>query len=147
MRLWHIDLLPYLPDAQFKGQLRELVLIMRTWRDKGRTNHLLINFVMDYPKADLVEYFNEYDRIYADRYDRMISRKIVDEFSDFYDGSTPSKPGPYPGHMDLGYLDVCYFNLFEKHYYGVGKNRIGDGEWDIFERGSLDARARLECSL
>ena len=25
MRLWHYKLLPYLPDAQFKGQLRELI--------------------------------------------------------------------------------------------------------------------------
>lgn len=28
MRLWHCELLPYLPELQFKGQLRELVAIM-----------------------------------------------------------------------------------------------------------------------
>ena len=31
MRIWHYKLLPYLPDKQFKGQLRELVAIMRAW--------------------------------------------------------------------------------------------------------------------
>ena len=36
MRLWHYRLLPYLPDAQFKGQLREMVAIMHDWRDKGK---------------------------------------------------------------------------------------------------------------
>ena len=24
MRMWHVELLPYLPDMQFRGQLREL---------------------------------------------------------------------------------------------------------------------------
>lgn len=47
MRLWHYKLLPYLPAAQFKGQLRELVAILHTWRDKGQTNHILINRVME----------------------------------------------------------------------------------------------------
>ena len=45
MRMWHVELLPYLPDMQFRGQLRELVAIMHDWRDKGKTNHLLINHV------------------------------------------------------------------------------------------------------
>lgn len=45
MRIWHYQLLPYLPDAQFKGQLRELVAIMRDWKRKGKTNHVLINKV------------------------------------------------------------------------------------------------------
>ena len=53
MRIWHIDLLYYIPDSQFKGQLRELVAIMHDWRDKGKTNHLLINGVMEYQKNDL----------------------------------------------------------------------------------------------
>ena len=57
IRIWHYWLLPYLPDAQFKGQLRELIAIMHDWRDKGKTNHLLINKVMEYPKnsIDIIE--------------------------------------------------------------------------------------------
>ena len=68
MRIWHYELLKYLPDAQFKGQLRELVAIMHDWRDKGKTNHLLINRVMEYPKNDLVRYFLEYEIEYHKRY-------------------------------------------------------------------------------
>ena len=45
LRIWHYKLLEVLPDLQFKGQLRELVVIMRDWRDKGKTNHILINAV------------------------------------------------------------------------------------------------------
>lgn len=36
-RLWDYRLLPYLPDLQFKGQLREIVLIMHDWRDIGKS--------------------------------------------------------------------------------------------------------------
>ena len=43
LRIWHYKLLEVLPDLQFNGQLRELVVIMRDWRDKGKTNHILIN--------------------------------------------------------------------------------------------------------
>ena len=57
MRLWAVQLLPYLSEAQFKGQLRELVLIMRTWRDTGKTNHLLINKVMEYDKKTFNKLF------------------------------------------------------------------------------------------
>ena len=40
MRLFHYALIPYLPELQFKGQLREVIAIMRDWRDKGTTNSL-----------------------------------------------------------------------------------------------------------
>ena len=33
MRLFHYALIPYLPELQFKGQLREVVSIMRDYRD------------------------------------------------------------------------------------------------------------------
>ena len=61
MRIFHYALFPYLPDLQFRGQLRELIAIMHQWRDKGATNHLLINKVMEYLKRDLVAYFLEYE--------------------------------------------------------------------------------------
>ena len=68
MRLWHVELLPYLPDMQFKGQLRELVAIMHDWRDKGATNHLLINHVMSYDSSHLYRYFCEYEKEWNKNY-------------------------------------------------------------------------------
>lgn len=137
MRLWHVDLLDVLPKAQFDGQLREIILIMRTWRDKGATNHLLINKVMEYSKAELTAYFELYAKYYEKRNGKKLD-KYLQEFSEFAKDSTPGKLYHiagilYPQWHDRGYLRVCMANLYEKHYYGVGKSRITDDEWKLLE--------------
>ena len=126
MRLWHIDLLPYLPDLQFKGQLRELVAIMHDWRDKGKTNHLLINCVMQYPKNDLVRYFLEYEVEYHKRYGKWLVKQAR-EFVEFDDDGN-NKTIFYCWH-DKEYLRICMANLLEKYQYGVGLSRIGVDDW------------------
>ena len=78
MRLWHYKLLPYLPELQFKGQLRELVAIMHDWRDKGKTNHLLINRVLEYSKKDLTSYFLIYDFYFNKIYKRQHCEVAMD---------------------------------------------------------------------
>lgn len=130
MRLWHYKLLPYLPDAQFKGQLRELVAIMHDWRDKGSTNHLLINRVMDFPKADLYGYFLEYAVEYERRNNSRPRTTVA--FREFADGRYTEEP--FLGWHDLQYLRICMANLFEKHL-GVGKSRITDREWARLRKG------------
>ena len=128
MRLWHYKLLPYLPDAQFKGQLRELVAIMHDWRDKGKTNHLLINRVMDYPKSELTEYFVWYDVVHTNRYNRTVGDKYYKEFASFgYKSQCVEKI--FDGWHNTEYLRVCMANLYEKHHFGIGKSRITDEEW------------------
>lgn len=134
MRLWHYELLPYLPDARFKGQLRELVAIMHDWRDKGKTNHLLINQVMLYPKNDLVRYFVYYEVVYHNRYGKWL--KQSKEFLDFDD--TPfneRSKGCFNGWHDKDYLRVCMANLYEKYYFGVGKSVLTTTEWQTLCRG------------
>ena len=128
MRLWHYKLLPYLPDLQFKGQLRELVAIMHDWRDKGKTNHLLINRVMEYPKSELTEYFLEYEYLYKERYGKMLDKRY-EEFKAFA-SSEHYEAGHiiYAGWHNKEYLRVCMANLYEKHHFGIGKNRITDEE-------------------
>jgi uncharacterized protein (TIGR02328 family) len=131
MRLWHYRLLPYLPDAQFKGQLRELVAIMHDWRDKGKTNHLLINKVMEYSKADLYGYFLEYAVEYEKRYEQR--PKQTNEFIEF--GNHKYTHRPFDGWHNKEYLRVCMANLYEKHIFGVGKSRITDEEWQRLLEG------------
>lgn len=131
MRLWHYELLPYLPDAQFKGQLRELVAIMHDWRDKGQTNHLLINRVMDYPKRDLFEYYLWYEEEYEKRYDKELLA-YYSEFCRFCENEPPLHIPyrPYYNWHNTEYLRVCMANLYEKWKFGKGKSRITDEEWE-----------------
>ena len=139
MRLWHYKLLPYLPDAQFKGQLRELVAIMHDWRDKGQTNHILINSVMEYPRTDLYSYFLEYAVEYQRRNEDRVP-KCTEEFYDFadYDGDISAiLTAPFPGWHDKAYLRVCMANLYEKYVFGRGKSRITGKEWSRLREGYL----------
>ena len=129
MRIWHYKLIPYLPDAQFKGQLRELVAIMRDWRDKGTTNHLLINRVMLYPKSDLTLYFQLYYLEYARRNGREANPNIYMEFMAFPQDTSKASKQIFDGWHDNGYLRICMANLYEKHRYGRGNSRITDDEW------------------
>lgn len=133
MRLWHYELLPYLPELQFKGQLRELVLIMHQWRDEGKTNHLLINRVMEYPKSELTFYFQRYDFEYWKRYNKHLPLKYHEEFLDFSANSkvilSQTSNSLFDGWHNKEYLRVCMDNFYEKHVFGVGKSRITDEEW------------------
>lgn len=129
MRIWHIELLPYLPDLQFKGQLRELVVIMRDWREKGKTNHLLINEVCNYPKRHLSTYFFRYMWLYRERYGKHISPKTIKEFENFSSAFYNAAEPIFEDWHCTEYLRVCMANLYEKHEFGVGKSRITEEEW------------------
>lgn len=135
MRLWHYRLLPYLPDAQFRGQLRELVAIMRDWRDKGKTNHLLINKVTEYSKEHLAEYFMVYSAVYFMRYGKNIKSEYVQEFNSFSPDHLPPRAPIFPEWHNETYLNICMANLFEKHRFGSGKSRITEEEWEYLCEG------------
>lgn len=141
MRLWHYKLLPYLPDAQFKGQLREMVAILHDWRDKGKTNHLLINRVMEYDKRHFLGYAAKYSIEYKWRYKKAISSEIASELLDFCtisDDSPLFHAEPFPGWHNKEYLRVCMANLYEKHVFGIGKSRITEEEWQWLLTGYRD---------
>ena len=142
MRLWHYKLLPYLPDAQFKGQLRELVAILHDWRDKGTTNHLLINLVMEYPPADLYGYFLEYAVEYQKRNNDRLPR-CTDEFREFGGGSFTERP--FAAWHSKKYLRCCMANLYEKYFFGVGKSKITEKEWQRLLQGYRDITGEDYC--
>lgn len=137
MRLWHYQLLPFLPELQFKGQLRELVAIMHDLRDKGKTNHILINRVMEYPKSELITYFRLYAKEYEKRYSKLILDKYYREFYNFDKNYVLDfkKNSLFDCWHNKEYLRVCMANLYEKHVFGVGKSRITDEEWRILLDG------------
>ena len=118
MRLWHKDIIPYLPKSQLLAQWRELNSIF-----KKQDNHILINYIYTYDKTELEiytqlviremetrvikinkweNYFNYFETSYAPNFKCLISVTadcFVNEHNDFY-------------------LLVCYYNLAEKFSRG-----------------------------
>lgn len=140
MRIWSYQLLPYLPDAQFRSQLRELVAIMHDWRDKGTTNHLLINRVMDYPKSELYTYYLLYSALYYKKYRKSINKKYDDEFKEFANEDYRTvidvrNNGLFDSWHNKEYLRVCVCNIYEKYKYGLGKSKVTDEEWNTLLDG------------
>lgn len=120
MRLWHIDLIPYLPKSQLLAQWRELNSIF-----KKQDKHILINYVYDYPKTYLGFYTKKV-------IDEMLARNIkiksyknfekyFSEYSNEY-GAVQKilsliKQPKFAEHNDE-YLTICYWNLREKYLRG-----------------------------
>lgn len=110
MRLWHIDLIPYLPDSQLAAQWRELNAIF-----KNKPEHILINYVYPYPKIYLRTYA---DTVIREIQNRGFKIRSADNYTEFFAGSVfPDKPYFFREHDD-GYLVECFFNLAEKYQRG-----------------------------
>lgn len=133
MRFWHYKLFPYLPDAQFKGQLRELVAILRRVQKHVTTNHLLVNQVKKYDEAELTGYFMLYDKEYKKRYGKHVSEVFRKEFLEYSRGV--SIFSPFRDWHNKQYLKVCMANLYEKHYFAEGNYKVTDEEWSILLTG------------
>ena len=123
MRLWHKDLIPYLPRQQLLGQWRECCAIARNFSISGTPNHILVNKIMDYP----VSHFNRYA---WEVYKEMKSRGYNCRWLSFekwcintcYDWELTEVFREW--HNDR-YLRQCLYNLQEKYDCGG----ISEEEW------------------
>ena len=130
MRLWHIDLIPYLPKSQVSAQWRELNSIF-----KKQDKHILINYIYDYDKYYLKSYslivmgemvkrhykinIDNYARYfgsieYPEHYVREDWFYLVDSYINGYDVIHSNKLAE---HNDE-YLLICFMNLYEKYIRG-----------------------------
>lgn len=123
MRLWHIDLIPYLPKSQLLAQWRELNSIF-----KKQDKHILINYV-----------YNDYDAFMNYCFDIMSEfrkRKYIiknyDNFEKFFgDNIYRTTKYGYDKNFkehDNEYLTICYWNLREK--YIRGQKDFTDDVWN-----------------
>ena len=121
MRLWHYKLIPFLPKSQLLAQWRELNSIF-----KNQPKHILINYVYEYPKFDLLRYtslvLDELQRrricVYQDNCNRYFDDMEI--FDRQMAGNTKSsyKFIPFEKHHDFIYLRECFYNLEEKYNRG-----------------------------
>lgn len=111
MRLWHYELLPYLPKSQLLAQWRELNSIFAK-EDK----HVLINYIYEYPKEDLLLYTQ---LVLKELKKRAVNVRTYDKMQNYFSGivQPPDYP-PYEHHHNDEYLTICYYNLYEKYIRG-----------------------------
>ena len=141
MRLWHKDLIPYLPRQQLLSQWRECCCIAKNITVNGTPNHLLVNKILKYHPEQFYLYgywvyaemvvrgynvdFSKFDQWFSD--ERMVpelSRDLRGVY--ILDDSLVGKE-IFPGwHNDI-YLRECLYNLEEKFNCGG----IGDAEWKM----------------
>lgn len=118
MRLWHTDLIPVLPRQQLLGQWRELNSIF-----KKQDKHILINFVYDYPKEDLMAYSL---KVMSEMQNRGY-RFNASNFHSYFRGINYKHIlFPFAKKMTDRYLRQCLYNLQEKYDCGG----ISEVEWE-----------------
>jgi len=118
MRLWHKDFIPVLPREQLVAQWRELSAIARSIKTKGTPNHILVNFVLDYDYDNFISYAAEVRE--------EITRRGYRTMNSVWEKITNLKPDwtrlphnkIYEEKMDIEYLKICYYNLYEKYLCG-----------------------------
>ena len=137
MRLWHTSLIPALPREQLVAQWRELSAIAGSIKEKGTPNHLLVNFVMDYPMNHFISYaYYVREEMSKRGYRTMDSvwKKII-SLVDNNDYNILPINEVYYKKMDEKYLDICFYNLYEKHLCGGISDddfiKINETVWNV----------------
>ena len=120
MRLWHIDLIPYLPKSQLLAQWRELNSIF-----KKQDKHILINYIYDYPKEYLWRYTA---KLVNEMTDRSIKVKYWDNYDEYFKELYVVFTDLRFKEHDNDYLTICYYNLKEK--YLRGQNDFTADVWE-----------------
>lgn len=110
MRLWHTDLIQFLPRTQLLAQWRELNSIF-----KKEDDHILINYI--YNGSDYKETIKTYaDLIVAEFKKRGYHIRTWGNYNEYFK-NVNSNGERFTGH-NVSYLLQCYFNLQEKYYRG-----------------------------
>lgn len=120
MRLWHTSLIPVLPREQLVAQWRELSAIAGSIREKGTPNHILVNFVMDYPMNHFISYtYYVREEMNKRGYRTMESVwKKITSLVDNNDYNILPINEVYYAKMDYIYFVICFYNLLEKYMCG-----------------------------
>lgn len=127
-RLWHKNLIHYLPNQQLTEQWRECCCIAKNIAKKGTPNHILVNRIMDYPIA----HFCTYTQLVIDELKNRgykISDRAINNFEWNIDRICERQNNYNKNHHgDINhlfeswhndkYLRQCYFNLQEKYDCG-----------------------------
>lgn len=141
MRLWHYKLIPYLPDKQLLSQWRELNSIF-----KKQDKHILINYIYEYPKEDLLGYtYLVIEEMQKRKFKIKSVSNCISYFGKMFLNESVKAPcEPFNNHHHNFYLLTCFTNLYEKKIrgqedftdecfakmYKFVRNELGEDLWD-----------------
>ena len=119
MRLWHKDIIEYLPREQLVAQWRELSAIAGNLNTKGTPSHILVNKVLNYP----IDHFISYALYVRQEMTRRGYRTMESVWEKILstNGGTFELVAPeclFPRWHNFQYLRQCYYNLEEKYDCG-----------------------------
>lgn len=125
MRLWHYKLIPFLPKSQLIAQWRELNSIF-----KKQDNHILINYVYEYPKENLMWYT---ELIVGEMDKRGYKINSLDNILNYFkDTKLILLENPFPEHHEMRYLLQCFYNLQEK--YDRKQKDFSDSQYEKLQK-------------
>lgn len=129
MRLWHKDLIRYLPKEQLVLQWFTCIAIAGTIYKNGTPDDSLVNYISDYPiehfvyysmcvRAEMIRRGYETAKEVSDKIWCLLPdpnvKKIDIEFEDLF-----------KNHHDEIYFEICLWNLYEKQIRGIlSKNKL-----------------------
>lgn len=137
MRLWHTSLINILPREQLVGCWRELSAIAGAIQKNGTPNHLLVNFVLDYDFDHFISYAY-YVREEMTRRGYRTMNSVWEKITSLKSNYTilPLEV-IYPEKMDTLYLNICYYNLYEKYLCGGIKQEDWDKiYWEMWHKSN-----------
>lgn len=116
MRLWHKNLIKVLPKQQFLGQIRELTAICKDIQTRGKTNHILINKIMDYDLSHLYTYCKLIEDNAKQRKINITERTLNKWWNTFNieERKIVDITDLFNNWHNKRYLVQCFYNLQEK---------------------------------
>ena len=125
-----------LPKNQLLSQWRECVCIAKSIYENQTPNHILVNRIMDYNIEEFRSYCNIVMKALKKR-NYTVTKSSIEKLR-IYIGFVPTydingeliEEIVFKGWHDKAYLDVCYYNLFEKYHYAKGNSKLSEEEWN-----------------
>ena len=141
MRLWHKDLISYLPQQQLVSQWRECCAIAALLARDHTPNHILVNPIIEYDPSHFISYCS---LVYKEAYERgykitpKAKQKLTNDIQSWQLYLKDLLPWNLEDRIPIAYNEIfstwhndrylqqCYYNLQEKYDRGG----ISQDEWD-----------------
>lgn len=118
MRLWSKDLLSKLPREQLVAQWRECSAIAGAIIKNGTPNHILVNYIIDYP-IDMFICYSELVRKEMTKRGYKTMPSVMEKIKSLKpDYVSYSLEEIYPTIHNTEYRTICLWNLKEKYIRG-----------------------------